>query len=112
MQNRGFGIAMTARRPRPPDPRYEAELAKLLDYERRWRVIVGENIRQARLGRDLTMEALAVKAHSSKNHIGLVERGVRSPTVDLVCRLAYSLELAPADLLCEPPSPHAKIAQN
>jgi transcriptional regulator with XRE-family HTH domain len=42
---------------------------------------------------------LAEKADVHPNHLGLIERGQRSPTVDMVERIARGLDVTPAALL-------------
>ncbi len=90
---------MAARRTPLPAPLSATELAKIDRHEQRWRGIVGDNIRQARQAADLSLDRLSARANVSRNYLSLVELGRRSPTVDFLARLAYALNLSPADFL-------------
>jgi transcriptional regulator with XRE-family HTH domain len=54
-------------------------------------MVLGEELRKARLGAGLTQEELAFKADVSRNYISLLERGEKSPTVQLLLRLCKAL---------------------
>jgi transcriptional regulator with XRE-family HTH domain len=51
----------------------------------------GRLIRRRRGAAGLSQEALAAKAGLHRTYIGLLERGLRNPTIDVVCRLARAL---------------------
>lgn len=51
----------------------------------------GEALRQARIDAGLTQETLGYKAGLSRNYVGEVERGEKSPTLDVVAALAKAL---------------------
>jgi transcriptional regulator with XRE-family HTH domain len=58
--------------------------------------------RELRLQRQkchLTQEQLAFKADLHRNYISLLERGMKSPTVDALARIANALEAEPSRLL-------------
>jgi len=59
----------------------------------------GLNVRRARLAKGLTIEALAQDAGLSYSYVGEIERGLRNPTLDIIGKLADSLEIQPYTLL-------------
>lgn len=60
---------------------------------------VGANIRFYRQAKGLTQEALAEKLDVSCSYIGYLERGQKSPSLDLIDRISKTLEIEPALLL-------------
>ena len=64
-----------------------------MDYKR-----MGSNLRAARMARGLTQGELARMAGISLPFYGNVERGMRRPSLETVCRLAMALEV-PVDAL-------------
>jgi len=66
-----------------------------------WGKIVGINVRRLRIERKLTQEQLAHDAEIDLTYLGGIERGRRNPSVDVLGRLAASLNAHPADLLRE-----------
>ncbi|MFT4039099.1 MAG: helix-turn-helix transcriptional regulator [Thermomicrobiales bacterium] len=62
---------------------------------------LGQAIRRRRLEAGLSQEALAERADIHRNHIGFLERGERSPTVEVLARIASALEVPPWVLLWE-----------
>jgi transcriptional regulator with XRE-family HTH domain len=54
-------------------------------------MVLGDELRKARLGAGLTQEELAFRADVSRNYISLLERGEKSPTVQLLLRLCKAL---------------------
>jgi transcriptional regulator with XRE-family HTH domain len=52
---------------------------------------LGQTIRQYRLAQGLSQERLAERADLHRNHVSFVERGERSPSVDVLARLGYAL---------------------
>lgn len=63
------------------------------------RTTFGQNVRQARLARGLTIEALAQDAGLSYSYLGEIERGLRNPTLAVIEGLAASLAVEPHSLL-------------
>lgn len=53
--------------------------------------VVGLNLRNARLRKDLSQEALANEAGVAMNYVSGIERGVQNPTVMVLFRLAEVL---------------------
>jgi transcriptional regulator with XRE-family HTH domain len=52
---------------------------------------LGGQIDQPRLTAGLSQEALAERAELHRNHVGFLERGERSPTVDVLARIGEAL---------------------
>jgi transcriptional regulator with XRE-family HTH domain len=71
---------------------------------------LGGFIRRHRDAQDLSQELLAEIAGIDRNYVGLIERGERSPSLDLTQKVAAALGLRLATLLAEmedhcPPDP-------
>lgn len=58
-------------------------------------------IRQRRLARGLSQEALSELAEVDRTYVGLLERGKRSPGLDVAKRLALGLGVQLAELIAE-----------
>lgn len=54
----------------------------------------GENIRQLRLSRGLTQEALAEKSDLSVDAVRRIEWGTISPSLDTLSKLSYGLDIS------------------
>jgi transcriptional regulator with XRE-family HTH domain len=61
----------------------------------------GQTIRRYRLVAGLSQEALAERADLHRNHVGFLERGERSPTVDVLARIGEALGIPAWELLRE-----------
>ena len=61
--------------------------------------IVGVNIRYYRRLNNLTQEELAERVDVSSPYIGYLERGQKSPSLELLIRIASALNIEPALLL-------------
>lgn len=61
--------------------------------------IVGKNIRKIRLNRHLTQEELAEKLDLHPSYIGLIERGLRSPSLETLSKIAEFFKVSEASLL-------------
>jgi transcriptional regulator with XRE-family HTH domain len=59
----------------------------------------GEALREIRKGRDISQEQLGLQADFDRTYISLIERGIQSPTVRTVVRLAAILETPPSVLI-------------
>ena len=59
----------------------------------------GQALREVRRERELSQEKLALEAGFDRTYVSLVERGVKSPTVRAVVRLAEILKVLPSDLV-------------
>jgi transcriptional regulator with XRE-family HTH domain len=53
--------------------------------------MLGDEIRKARLAAKLTQEKLAFEADISRNYVSLLELNEKSPTVDVLFRIARAL---------------------
>lgn len=67
-----------------------------------WAKLVGANVRRLRRLRELTQEDLAGEAGIGMRHLGRIERGEISPTVDILAKVAAALGVHPATLLGDP----------
>lgn len=54
---------------------------------------VGARLRELRKSINVSQEQLALKANLTTSYIGMLERGLKSPTVDTLEKLAYALEV-------------------
>jgi transcriptional regulator with XRE-family HTH domain len=63
------------------------------------RVLVGRNVRRARIEKGLTQEELAERAGTSQFYVSSLEAGRRNPTVVTVATLAQALGVDYLDLL-------------
>lgn len=73
------------------------------------RQILGQNIRHFRQSKGITQEALAEIVDVSGSYIGYLERGKKSPSLDLLVKIAQTLGVEPARLLTPPI--HGSLAQ-
>jgi transcriptional regulator with XRE-family HTH domain len=74
----------------------------------------GHAIREARANRKLSQEQLAFDCGFDRTYISLVERGLRSPTIRSLVRMAEVLEVSPSsivarmEVLLSSPNPKGK----
>jgi transcriptional regulator with XRE-family HTH domain len=61
--------------------------------------MLGDEIRKARLAVKLTQEQLAFKADISRNYVSLLELNHKSPTVDVLLRVARALGVRASALI-------------
>ena len=61
--------------------------------------IVARNVRRLRLERGCTQEELSELAGINRNYTGMIERGERSPTVDMLEKLGKALKIDPVAFL-------------
>lgn len=66
------------------------------------RIAFGARLRELRSGRGWSQEEFAHRAHLDRTYVSGVERGVRNPTLDVITRLADTLEVEVADLFPRP----------
>lgn len=67
--------------------------------------LFGENVRRLRTAKGLSQEEVAFAAGMKRSYLSDLERGTRNPSVRALGRLADALEIEPAELLKEFPSP-------
>lgn len=60
---------------------------------------VAGNVKRLRLERGYTQEELSARAGINRNYTGMIERRERSPTVDVLEKLAKALDIDPVALL-------------
>jgi transcriptional regulator with XRE-family HTH domain len=61
----------------------------------------GRLLRQLRLARGMTQQQLADASGCDRGYVGLLERGINSPSLNMLFRLAVALDLRPSRLLVE-----------
>jgi transcriptional regulator with XRE-family HTH domain len=61
--------------------------------------MLGEEIRRARQKAGLSQEALADKAGLHRTYISLLERNLKSPTLDTLFRICEALGISTANLV-------------
>ena len=66
------------------------------------RAIVARNLRILRKQKGLSQEELADSAGINRNYVGQIEREEKSPTVDILEKLAIALEVSAVDLFVKP----------
>ena len=59
----------------------------------------GEVLRQIRMGRKLSQEALGEVCESERTFISMLERGLVSPTLRTIVKIAKGLRLAPSEIV-------------
>lgn len=59
----------------------------------------GNVLRELRQARHLTQEQLAEASGCHRAHVSFLERGLKSPTLNMVFQLAKALQVAPSDLV-------------
>lgn len=60
---------------------------------------VGERIRYLRLSKELSQEKLALEAGINPAFLGHLERGLKSPTVDTLAKIAAALNVTLSELV-------------
>ncbi len=68
------------------------------------RALVAWNLRRLRVKRGLSQEHLAYDAEVDRSYVGGLERQVGNPTVDVLDRLAATLEVPLSELFKKPRS--------
>jgi len=58
-------------------------------------------LQKQRKAKELSQEALAEKAQVHPTHIGLIERGLRNPSLNVAGALANALGLSLSDLIAQ-----------
>ena len=63
------------------------------------RQVVARNLRVLRKQKGLSQEELAFQAGINRNYVGQIEREEKSPTVDMIEKLAMTIGVKPEELL-------------
>lgn len=61
--------------------------------------MIGKELRRARKEAGLSQEQLAEEAGIHRTYVSLLERDVKSPTVDVLLRICRALEMKASDIL-------------
>ena len=74
--------------------------------------LVGQVIQSYRLRKGMSQEVLSGLAGLDRTHYSKIERGLRSPTLDTLFKIAQALDIPPSDIvrqieqqIAEPPEP-------
>jgi transcriptional regulator with XRE-family HTH domain len=79
---------------------YEKEQEKFIDYVfSDARIRFGINLRSIRRKLGMSQEALAEATGKTREHIGYLERGERSPSFEMILVLSLVLRINPSDLI-------------
>lgn len=62
-------------------------------------VIFGKAIKNLRLARELTQNDVADMINSERSHISDIERGIKSPSLSMIFRLAEALQIPSGELV-------------
>lgn len=68
------------------------------------RLAFGARVRELRVGHGWPQEDFAHRANLDRTYVSGIERGRRNPTLDVIHRLAQTLDVRAADLLAEKPA--------
>lgn len=66
--------------------------------ENQTRQLLGARIRELREARGISLRRFAVSIGTDRTYLSEVERGMRSPTVDMAARVAHGLGLTLSEL--------------
>ena len=70
-----------------------------VDAETAYLRALGRALRDARIAKDVSQEALALKIQLDRTYVSGIERGLRNPSVRVLLRIACGLDLHPSALL-------------
>ena len=62
-------------------------------------IIFGKTIKNLRLVRELTQNNLADRINTERSHISDIERGIKSPSLPMILRLAEALQIPSGQLV-------------
>ncbi|MBN8236417.1 helix-turn-helix transcriptional regulator [Halobacillus kuroshimensis] len=71
------------------------------EYDKEVRAAVGKQIKALRLEKGLSQEEFAFQVGIDRTYVSFIERGVRSPRIPVIYRIAYVLGVSPGELLVE-----------
>jgi transcriptional regulator with XRE-family HTH domain len=61
--------------------------------------VFGTLLKEARLKAVMTQEELAIKASLTREYVSLLERDMRTPTIEVFIRLVRAVGLSPAEVI-------------
>ncbi len=61
--------------------------------------MLGEELRRAREGAEMSQEQLSFRAGLSRPYVSMLERGLKSPTLDVLFRLCDALDIRASELI-------------
>lgn len=61
--------------------------------------LFGDHMREWRIERGMSQEALGLKSGFDRSYIGALEAGWRNPSLETICRIAKALKVDAADLV-------------
>ena len=61
--------------------------------------LVGQVIQSYRLRKGMSQEVLSGQAGLDRTHYSKIERGLRSPTLDTLFKIAQALDIPPSDIV-------------
>ena len=64
-------------------------------------VLIGKVIRKCRIEKGMSQEVLSGLAGLDRTHYSKIERGLRSPTIDTLFKIAGALDVPPHQLVIE-----------
>ncbi len=64
-------------------------------------ILIGHVIQNFRKSKGLSQEVLSGLADLDRTHYSKIERGLRSPNLNTLFKIAYALDVAPHDLIIE-----------
>ena len=94
-------IDMAARRVPLPKPLSETEERRLSREQEAMRQRIGARIKELRTAAQVSLRALEIKSSISSGYLSELERGIRSPTSDMLVRLGHVLGVSPASFLSD-----------
>lgn len=76
--------------------------------ERSFSVAFGRAVKRQRERLGMSQEALAEAADIHRTHVGFIERGERSPSVDVAAKVARALKMPLSALIADAEAPGGK----
>jgi len=67
----------------------------------------GAVLREVRKERGISQEDLGFESGYHRTYVSLLERGIKSPSLQTIFELSRALDIAPSELLARVSSPHA-----
>ena len=64
-------------------------------------ILIGKVIQSRRKSKGMSQEVLSGLAGLDRTHFSKIERGLRSPTIDTLFRIAHALDISPQELIAD-----------